>query len=65
MSSKSFASFGTPEGIRTPDLLVRSQTLYPAELPAHMPLLGTYLSYHKKIVMSSDFGKKIENSLYF
>ena len=22
----------TPEGIRTPDLLVRSQTLYPAEL---------------------------------
>ena len=26
---------GTPEGIRTPDLLVRSQTLYPAELPAH------------------------------
>ncbi len=25
---------GTPEGIRTPDLLVRSQTLYPAELPA-------------------------------
>ena len=29
---------GTPEGIRTPDLLVRSQTLYPAELPAHMRL---------------------------
>ena len=26
--------FGTPEGIRTPDLLVRSQTLYPTELPA-------------------------------
>lgn len=26
---------GTPEGIRTPDLLVRSQTLYPTELPAH------------------------------
>ena len=25
---------GTPEKIRTPDLLVRSQTLYPAELPA-------------------------------
>lgn len=23
---------GTPRGIRTPDLLVRSQTLYPAEL---------------------------------
>ena len=26
---------GTPKGIRTPDLLVRSQTLYPAELSAH------------------------------
>lgn len=26
--------FGTPEGTRTPDLLVRSQSLYPAELPA-------------------------------
>lgn len=25
----------TPGGIRTPDLLVRSQTLYPAELRAH------------------------------
>ena len=27
---------GAPEGIRTPDLLVRSQTLYPAELRAHL-----------------------------
>ncbi len=26
---------GTAEGIRTPDLLVRSQTLYPAELQPH------------------------------
>ena len=26
---------GTPEGIRTPDLLVRSQTLYPTELQPH------------------------------
>ena len=26
---------GVPEGIRTPDLLVRSQSLYPAELQAH------------------------------
>ncbi|CCQ93955.1 conserved hypothetical protein [[Clostridium] ultunense Esp] len=24
-----------PGGIRTPDLLIRSQTLYPAELRAH------------------------------
>ena len=34
--------YGTPEGIRTPDLLVRSQTLYPAELPAHF-LLPEYI----------------------
>ena len=30
-------SVGTPEGIRTPDLLVRSQTLYPTELLARLP----------------------------
>ena len=30
-----FPKYGALEGIRTPDLLVRSQTLYPAELRAH------------------------------
>ena len=34
-------SFGDPEGIRTPGLLIRSQTLYPAELLSHV--LGTHL----------------------
>ena len=29
-----FPIYGALEGIRTPDLLVRSQTLYPAELRA-------------------------------
>ncbi len=29
---------GEPGGIRTHDLLIRSQTLYPAELRAHTPL---------------------------
>ena len=29
---------GTPEGTRTPDLLIRSQSLYPAELLAHAHL---------------------------
>jgi hypothetical protein len=29
-------SFGAPAGIRTPDLLIRSQLLYPAELRAHV-----------------------------
>ena len=28
--------FGTPREIRTPDLLLRRQLLYPAELLAHM-----------------------------
>ena len=31
-----FLLFGAPEGTRPPDLLVRSQSLYPAELRAHM-----------------------------
>ncbi len=30
-----FRFFGVPGGTRTPDLLVRSQSLYPAELQAH------------------------------
>ena len=29
---------GTPEGTRTPDLLIRSQSLYPTELLAHVAL---------------------------
>ena len=31
--------FGTPKGTRTPDLLVRSQSLYPTELSAHTAFL--------------------------
>ena len=36
--------FGTPEGTRTPDLLIRSQSLYPTELLAHIShrMLGYY-----------------------
>ena len=34
-SSRMSFYFGTAEGIRTPDLLVRSQSLYPAELQPH------------------------------
>ena len=30
---------GTPRGIRTPDLLLRRQLLYPAELLAHRELI--------------------------
>ena len=32
--------YSAPEGTRTPDLLVRSQSLYPAELPAHRHHIG-------------------------
>ena len=34
---------GAPEGIRTPDLLVRSQTLYPAELPAQIVIKSCHI----------------------
>ena len=29
---------GTPKGTRTPDLLIRSQSLYPTELSPHVPI---------------------------
>ena len=35
---------GVPRGIRTPDLLVRSQSLYPAELWAHFLLRTVVLT---------------------
>ena len=42
---------GTPEGTRTPDLLVHSQSLYPAELPARNTLLNCkYALYTKTTV---------------
>ena len=34
----SMVFYGAPEGIRTPDLLIRSQTLYPAELRAQVSI---------------------------
>ena len=30
--------FGTAKGTRTPDLLIRSQSLYPTELSPHVPI---------------------------
>ena len=47
---------GTPEGIRTPDLLVRSQALYPTELPARLPAQEVYHSLFKK---ASTFLKRV------
>jgi hypothetical protein len=38
---------GVPGGIRTPDLLIRSQTLYPAELRAHIGyIIVDHLSFY-------------------
>ena len=48
---KSADFIGTAEGIRTPDLLVRSQTLYPAELRG----LEQYEVYEKSFFTSTDF----------
>ena len=56
-------AFGAPEGTRTPDLLIRSQTLYPAELPAHILLAFSpenvfYYSAHRP--ESQAFFKKLK-----
>ena len=56
MHDLEYTQFGTPGGIRTPDLLVRSQTLYPAELRAHI-LHEPF--YHIKKEMSSIKFKKL------
>ena len=38
---------GAPGGIRTPDHLVRSQVLYPAELQARILLRGRIIVHHR------------------
>ena len=43
-SSERFTVMSEPGGIRTHDLLIRSQTLYPAELVAHIHLSQEVLS---------------------
>lgn len=52
------------EKIRTPDLLVRSQTLYPAELRAHAVITRSQrnLVYNRFRHLSSDSGKKVKKS---
>ena len=47
--------FGAPEGTRTPDLLIRSQTLYPAELRAHLVCRSfKLLEYNTCLLYTSD-----------
>ena len=45
--------FGAPEGTRTPDLLIRSQTLYPAELPAHMRSYQPQVIYYHSLIKNA------------
>ena len=54
--------YGVPGGIRTPDLLVRSQSLYPAELQAHHPLTISIIS-QLFLIVNTFFRKR--NILYF
>ena len=51
-----FSKHGAPEGIRTPDLLVRSQTLYPAELRAHslLYIFSNQLTFKWWLQLESD-----------
>ena len=58
---------GAPEETRTPDLLIRSQTLYPAELPAHILLAFSpenvfYYSAHRP-ESQAFFSKNSKNSV--
>ena len=52
---------GAPRGTRTPGLLVRSQSLYPAELLAHNGVLFRMLSHYSILMkgLSTVFRKKI------
>lgn len=44
-------------GIRTPNLLIRSQVLYPIELRMHFPLIGSAKVGRKKMFVNSFAGK--------
>ena len=54
---------GTPGGIRTPDLSVRSRTLYPTELRAHMILTTIFVIITHIIMVCQDLILKNYNIL--
>ena len=56
---------GVPWGIRTPDLLVRSQILYPAELMAHIALCDLYILTHISQFVKHIFENISNYFLYF
>ena len=56
MKSFDFTAFsGAMEGTRTPGLLIRSQSLYPAELPTHTFRPEQDVFYHSAMVLSTLF----------
>ena len=58
MKSFDFTAFsGAMEGTRTPGLLIRSQSLYPAELPTHTFRSEQDVFYHGTTVLSTSFLK--------
>ena len=58
MKSFDFTAFsGAMEGTRTPGLLIRSQSLYPAELPTHTFRPEHDVFYHQTGVLSTLFRK--------
>ena len=52
-----FSWFGAMEGTRTPGLLIRSQSLYPAELPTHTFRSEHDVFYHEGRGLSTAFLK--------
>jgi hypothetical protein len=57
--------FGVPEGIRTPGLLIRSQTLYPAELQVHPIKLEVNLAERERFELSVPFEYAVLAGLWF
>ena len=58
MKSFDFTAFsGAMEGTRTPGLLIRSQSLYPAELPTHTFRSEHDVFYHEEMALSTAFLK--------
>jgi hypothetical protein len=55
---------GAPEGIRTPGLLIRSQTLYPAELQVH-PLTLKLLAERERFELSVPLEYAVLAGLWF
>ena len=54
---------GTPGGIRTPGLPVRSRTLYPAKLRVHITIIHTFLTKIK--IFSKTSCKLLKFMLYY